>query len=320
MHSGIALINKMKTSEADSSRFSIIIPHHNIPDLLMRCLKSIPVSEDIQVIVVDDNSLDADTYIERYPELSRPYLTFIRTSKGGGAGYARNVGLEYAKGTWLLFVDADDYFVDNMLETIMPHYESAVDVIFYRVKSVKSENILQESWKGDYLNRLIDSYKETGEERFIRLRWCPPWGKMIRKELITKNQLRFDEVPYGNDYYFSVCVGCKAHRIEVVDSLLYVYVDRKGSLSSDFGKKTNELASRAEVSFRVHKLFKENGIQIEQHRPFRWYLAEMLKNDRKMFKYYYERLAEIYPSKMAGIKDISKDGSLKFKTFMYLYG
>jgi len=40
--------------------FSIIIPHKNIPDLLMRCLKSIPVSEDIQLIVVDDNSADAD--------------------------------------------------------------------------------------------------------------------------------------------------------------------------------------------------------------------------------------------------------------------
>ena len=36
-------------------QFSIIIPHYNIPDLLMRCLESIPVSEDIQVIVVDDN-------------------------------------------------------------------------------------------------------------------------------------------------------------------------------------------------------------------------------------------------------------------------
>ena len=73
-----------------SPLFSIIIPHKDIPDLLMRCLKSIPVSEDIQVIVVDDNSADADTYLEKYPELSRPYLEFIRTTKGGGAGYARH--------------------------------------------------------------------------------------------------------------------------------------------------------------------------------------------------------------------------------------
>ena len=52
-----------------SPTFSIIIPHKDIPDLLMRCLRSIPVSEDIQVIVVDDNSVGADTYLERYSEL-----------------------------------------------------------------------------------------------------------------------------------------------------------------------------------------------------------------------------------------------------------
>ena len=58
--------------------FSIIIPHKDIPNLLMRCLRSIPVSEDIQVIVVDDNSADADTYLDRYPELSRPLFKVIR--------------------------------------------------------------------------------------------------------------------------------------------------------------------------------------------------------------------------------------------------
>lgn len=59
-------------------KYSIIIPHYNNPELLMRCLKSIPVSEDIQVIVVDDNSADADTYLDRYPELSRPLFKVIR--------------------------------------------------------------------------------------------------------------------------------------------------------------------------------------------------------------------------------------------------
>ena len=58
--------------------FSIIIPHKGILDLLMRCLRSIPVSEDIQVIVVDDNSSDADTYLDTYPELSRPLFKVIR--------------------------------------------------------------------------------------------------------------------------------------------------------------------------------------------------------------------------------------------------
>ena len=116
----------------DCPLFSIIIPHKEIPDLLMRCLRSIPVSEDIQVIVVDDNSPNADTYLERYPELSRPYLEFIRTTKGGGAGYARNVGLDHAKGKWLLFADSDDFFCEHAFEVIKEYEESDADVIFLR--------------------------------------------------------------------------------------------------------------------------------------------------------------------------------------------
>ena len=121
--------------------FSIIIPHYDIPDLLMRCLKSIPVSEDIQVIVVDDNSPDADTYLERYPELLCPYLEFIRTTKGGGAGYARNIGLDHAKGEWLLFADADDFFVEDMYDIITSNSDSEADVIYFKKESVLSENI-----------------------------------------------------------------------------------------------------------------------------------------------------------------------------------
>ena len=54
-----------------SFRYSIIIPHKNIPELLIRCLNSIPDREDIQIIVIDDNSTDADIYSVMYPELNR---------------------------------------------------------------------------------------------------------------------------------------------------------------------------------------------------------------------------------------------------------
>ena len=60
----------------ETVNYSIIIPHYDIPDLLIRCLHSIPVRPDVQVIVVDDCSPEADKYLDKYPELSRPYLEF----------------------------------------------------------------------------------------------------------------------------------------------------------------------------------------------------------------------------------------------------
>lgn len=118
--------------------FSIIMPHKEIPDLLMRCLKSIPMSEDIQVIVVDDNSADAGIYLDKYPELSRFYLEFVRTTKGGWAGYASNVGLEHAKDKWILFADADDFFVEDMNDIICTYVDLETDVIFFKNKAVLS--------------------------------------------------------------------------------------------------------------------------------------------------------------------------------------
>ena len=144
--------------------FSVIIPHYDISDLLMRCLKSIPVLEDIQVIVVDDNSPDADTYLGNYPDLSRPYLEFIRTTKGGGAGYARNVGLDHAKGKWILFADADDFFVDDMYEIICSYADSEADVIYFKNKAVLSDNTNIKSDRCSYINKNIDKYLAYGDE------------------------------------------------------------------------------------------------------------------------------------------------------------
>ena len=296
---------------------SIIIPHYDIPDLLMRCLKSIPVLEDIQVIVVDDNSPDADTYLERYPELSRPYLEFIRAPKNGGAGYARNIGLDHAKGKWQLFADADDFFVGNMYDIINTHVESDADVIYFRKQAVYSDDINRKSTRSGYLDRIMDIYLKTGDELPVRTRHHVPWGKMIKKSLIENHRIRFEEIKYSNDILFSVHVGCLAKKIEAIDTVLYVVTSHEGSATYEFCKKTDELRIRAGAAFRYDSfLFQHN---MSQGRQIVSYIKRMLSQDRNLFKYYFTRLDEIYPSKIAALKDISKGCSCRFKIKLYFY-
>ena len=283
--------------------FSIIIPHYDIPDLLMRCLKSIPVSEDIQVIVVDDNSPDADTYLERYPELSRPYLEFIRASKNGGAGYARNIGLDYAKGKWLLFADADDFFVDDMYDIITTHTESDADVIYFRKRAVYSDDINHKSSRSGYIDEIMDIYLKTGNELPITTRYGVPWGKMIKKSLVENHHIRFEEIKYSNDILFSVHV--------------YVVTSREGSATSNYCLKPDELRIRAGAAFRYDSfLFQHN---MSQRREIVSYIRRMLSQDRSLLNYYFKRLDEIYPSKIAALKDICNGCSLRFKVVFYLY-
>ena len=297
--------------------FSIIIPHKEIPDLLMRCLKSIPITRDIQVIVVDDNSADADTYLERFPELSRPYLEFIRTKTGGGAGYARNVGLEHAKGKWLLFADADDFFVEDMHDIICSYVDSEADVIYFRKRSVLSENISIEKQRSSFIDKIIDRYLTDGDEWPVRFRLHTPWGKMVKRDLLVKYSIRFDEIVYSADVYFSLLVGYYAEIIKVVNKVLYVVTCRSDSLSADFCSKPGELEQRAEVTFRRDRFMLQNGVC--RGRSSKCYLLKMLKQDRKLFKYYFFKLDEIYPSKLSALRDISKNKPIRFKVKFYLY-
>ena len=297
--------------------FSIIIPHKDIPDLLMRCLRSIPMSEDIQVIVVDDNSADADTYLDKYPELSRPYLEFIRTTKSGGAGYARNVGLDRAKGKWILFADADDFFVDNMYDIIYLYADSEAEVIYFKKKSVLSNNICIEVDRCAYINKKIDQYLIDGDEWPLRAQFYGPVCKMVKRSLIVNHDIRFDEVMYADDAYCSLQIGYYARTIQVVNRVLYVVTSRPDSQMSDFCLKPNELKLRAEAAFRMDKFMLQNDF-CREHR-LKFFLVKMLTHDRRLFKYYFFKLEEIYPSKLSALRDISKGKSLRFKIKFYLY-
>lgn len=298
--------------------FSIIIPHKDIPDLLMRCLKSVPVSEDIQVIVVDDNSSDADTYLDKYPELSRPYLEFIRTTKGGGAGYARNIGLDHAKGKWILFADADDFFAEDMYDMILSYVDSEADVIYFKKKSVLSDKISVEIERSSYVNKNIDHYLADGDEWPIRTNMHAPWGKMIKRSLIVKNNIRFDEILCFEDKYCSLLIGYYADIIKIANRVLYIVTVRPNSLMAIWGNNLEELKIRAEVAFRSDKFLLQHHMCRE--RFTRQYLLRMWSEDRPLFKYYFlNKIDEIYSSNFSALRDISKGQSMKFKIKLYLY-
>lgn len=299
--------------------YSIIIPHRDIPQLLQRCLESIPQHPDLEIIVVDDNSDPKVVDFACFPGQERSDTTIILDKTGLGAGHARNIGLEHAKGKWLLFTDADDIYVDDMYDILNHKKESDADVIFFKMRSVMSNDLNKPIKRMTYINTYIDDYLMTGDERNIRLRHPVPWGKMIKRDFVSRNHFHFDETQYTNDNFFAVCVGYYAKKIEAVDIVLYIYTMRRDSLSGVFCSKPGELAVRTEVSFRIQKMFKEQKIDIDQQRPLKWYLMELLKKDRALFRHYWKRVDEVYPSKYGAFQILSKGRGLKFKMKLSIY-
>ena len=243
----------------DDIKYTFIIPHYNIPDLLVRCLKSIPDRDDIQIIVCDDHSPNSEDYIDKIPELGRKCVELCICPRNGGAGYARNEGLKKAVGKWLVFADADDFFEDGVLQLLDKYYESSHDVVYFNIRSVYSNDITKEANRGVGQVELFKKYNESGDSTPFRYNYTEPWGKMVKRSLVEENKIKFDETKVCNDYYFSVQVGCLAKTIGVVDSPLYVLTLREGSLCYEFADTKEKLLTRVDVNSRVQMFLEKHG-------------------------------------------------------------
>ncbi len=268
--------------------FSVIIPHYNIPGLLVRCLNSVPIREDIQVIVIDDCSPEADTYLKQYPELSRPYLEFYNTPKGGSAGRARNIGLDHAKGKWLIFLDADDLLTDNAEQILNETIDRSEDILFYNTKCVLSNDLSKKSDRNFYAH-FFTEYASNHDESPFRYSFQSLWGKVIKRELVQSNKIRFEETRYSNDVYFSLVSGHLAKKIAVFDKPLYIITERPGSLaSSQFGTKKislDECQTRFDVSLRAKLLRDKWGIKV-----FSFQVFEFSEKMRRNYPWAYVKL------------------------------
>jgi len=256
------------SSSSNNINYSIVIPHKNTPELLRRCLKSIPRRKDIQIIVVDDNSNPTIVNFANFPGDDEDGVdVFFSEKKGGGAGFARNIGLDKVKGKWVFFSDSDDFFNENFLIEADRYCKSNYDIIYFSVNCVMSDNIKLKGQRKALYNleeyyrlSLIDEKKAEAKYRYS---FTEPWAKMFRTDLIIKNKILFEETLVANDVMFSVQSGHYAKQIFITNAKIYTITQRKGSLSHNYAGTYDKLKTRIEVATRVSLFFKKNRIQTE---------------------------------------------------------
>ena len=241
--------------------YSVIIPQHDCADLTKRCILSIPEREDIQVIVIDDNSRNVDELRLVEKNLKRENVFFVYTTEGRGAGYARNVGLSKAEGKWLIFSDADDFFTSDAFDVFDQYVNSDNDLIYFFHTSVYSDT-LQPCLRFDSRNELLKNYvlkphKKTEDEmKYIDV---VPWAKMFKRSLVVEKGQKYDEVPASNDVTFVSHMAYFSSKVEVCDKVVYNLTYRRGSITRVVNK-TNEL-SRYKVCLRFNNFLKDIGCE-----------------------------------------------------------
>lgn len=237
---------------------SIIIPHKNSLGLLKRCLSSIPVSKDIEIIVVDDNSDSklVDFHALQELESDRVHILYNKDSKG--AGHARNLGLSIATGKWLLFSDADDFFVKGAFDIISSHFEDKADIIYFLSERRYSESLelFDSSCLG--LNDKVKAFVLSPEnEDKLKYGICVPWGRLISHKLIKENNIQFDETRFANDTMFAIKAAYASKVITADPRVVYCFTANKGSLTHTLNK--DSIRCRYGVDVRKNSFLKSIG-------------------------------------------------------------
>lgn len=268
--------------------YSFIIPHKNVFSLLKRCVDSIPYREDIEIIIIDDNSDYKDKLSEfNYCDDERIRLIILSESKG--AGYARNEGIKVASGKWLLFADADDYYESALLSVLDKYlYDNITDIVYFNAQSVDEYG----SVVSLPIQKYIENYssKRFYSEKVLRFAHWAPWTRMVRRELVNKFNIKFEEIPVGNDAIFSLTCSKYSNVISVEPDVIYNYYQPSiGSYTSRYYNISN-LESMIELKFRINALYDDVGFIFKQ--TFLNHYYSNMKNYSKEYSSFYKSVLQ----------------------------
>lgn len=238
--------------------YSVIIPQKNSIESLKRLIDSIPDIDNIEIIIADNSDIPVtrdDIGIDRKYNL-------CWAAPNRFAGGARNEGVKLARGKWLIFADADDYFTSNAFESFDKFQDSDADVIYFCADGIYPETG-ERSDKADCYTRLVHQYLENPlETTDIKVSFHVPWAKMVRASFVLDNGFEYDEVIANNDDYFAMLVGLNARAINASKDVVYVYTVAKGSLTKR--RSFNVIKARLEVILRKNQYLKRHGLSHKQ--------------------------------------------------------
>ncbi len=239
-------------------KVSIIIPHYNSLELLKNLISTIPNREEIQIIVIDDNSTKDKAEYDLFRQNNSRILFLCNEYGKNSAGRCRNMGLEKAEGEWLLFADADDFFTENLWEKVVPYLEQKeFDIVYFRPMSCMLETG-EEATRHVRVSKLISDFLEKPDfYHKTRLKYWfeAPWSKLIRRSVVEENKIVFDTTKVANDIMFSMKTAVAAKDVTASAETIYCITQSTGTLTTTPGRENFE--GRFEVFLRKHRFLKE---------------------------------------------------------------
>lgn len=213
---------------------SVIVPIYNVEKYLHKCVESIlnQTFKNFEIILVNDGATDncpkiADEFAEKYPDI----ITTVH-KKNGGLGDARNYGINYTKGKYLLFIDSDDYIAEDMLEMLYNNVKKyGSDIVISGFQSVSESgniiSVIKENLSEDEVMNLKDN-------KNLMMINPAAWNKLYNRELFIQHpDIRYPSRDWYEDIRTTLKLFNVAENITYVNKPLYNYLWREGSITNN---------------------------------------------------------------------------------------
>ncbi|MDX3849346.1 glycosyltransferase family 2 protein [Streptomyces sp. AK02-01A] len=230
---------------------SVIVGAYEAMPYLVRCLESVEAqtwAHRIEIVAIDDGSTDGTgEYLEEFAASTSIPTRVVRQANSGGPSGPRNVGLGLARGRYVFFLDADDYFAEEALERMVAMADRAgTDVVLGRVEGV-NRGAPKSMWSRTA--ERVDIYSS-------QVIFTLSAQKLFRRDLLDRLGLRFDEgLKTGEDALFTMEAYIRGNGVSVISDYTCYYL-----VGRDDGKhvtKSGSYTLRFESAGALMKLITE---------------------------------------------------------------
>ncbi|WP_312009326.1 glycosyltransferase family 2 protein, partial [Shouchella clausii] len=217
-------------------KVSIIIPAYNAERYISNCIESLldQTYDDIEIIIVNDGSEDSTKdIVDKYAAVDKRIIAVHL--ENGGVSTARNKGLEISSGSYVTFVDSDDWVEPDMLSfAVNKIEETKADIVIWSYfKNYIDKQLALSLLPGGsqvFTNNkdilfLRSIYQMYGEDRVREsVSAGAVWCKLYKKEILKENNLKFNKgLIRAQDTIFSLNAFLHASKIVYYDVNLYHY-------------------------------------------------------------------------------------------------
>lgn len=236
---------------------SIIVPVYNAENTIRRCIESILEQEytDFELLLVDDGSKDRSGAI--CDEYTDPRIRVIH-KENSGVSETRNLAIDQARGTYLQFLDSDDWITpDATLSLVRAAETYHCDLVISDFYRVVGERV---SRKGDIDDDTVLSREEYAAhmmENPADFYYGVLWNKLYRRDIVERYHLRMDpEISWCEDFMFNLEYIRHAETFYALQVPIYYYVKTKGSLATQSLTISKTIKMKLMVFEYYHRFFK----------------------------------------------------------------